>query len=338
MHATFTDDQLLFRDTARYILDNECTPAAVRAAVDGRIDGLWATLAGTGVVGLTAPEANGGLGMGAVDLVLLLAELGRAACPEPVAEHTAVAVPVLAAHGSTALNDEWLARAAEGSAVLTAGAPTDRFVVAAEHADLAVLCVDGAVHAVPAADLTVEPVAGIDPNRSLAAVGWTPSPDTLVTADPSAVDEVLDRGALAAAAQAAGVGRRLLDLTVDYVAERVQFGRPVGVNQAVKHHCSNVAIALEFAEPLVHTAAWALDHGESPDEVTVSAQVSMAKAAASDAVDLACRSALQCHGAIGYTVEHDLQLWLKRGWALSATWGDAGLHRRRLAAALAARV
>ena len=95
------------------------------------------------------------------------------------------------------------------------------------------------------------------------------------------------------------------------------------------------AIALEFARPLVHLAAWSLAAGESPEEGgSVAVDASMAKAAASDAVDRACRSALQCHGAIGYTIEYDLQLWLKRGWVLAASWGDARWHRRRIATRL----
>ncbi|MDP6287579.1 MAG: acyl-CoA dehydrogenase family protein, partial [Acidimicrobiales bacterium] len=160
-----------------------------------------------------------------------------------------------------------------------------------------------------------------------------------VSADPEAVSALWDRGSWAMAAQAVGVAQRLLDLTVAYVSEREQFGRPVGVNQAVKHHCSNMAIAIEFARPMVQTAAWALSTGRMPEGTVPpgatdggpSTAASMAKALASEAVDLACRSALQCHGAIGYTIEYDLQLWLKRGWALSASWGDARRHRRRIA-------
>ena len=229
-----------------------------------------------------------------------------------------------------------MGRAADGSALLIAGAPTDDLVPAAGRADLALLCTGGEVHAVAAGDLSATPQRSVDRARRLARVDWSPTADTLVSDDPSVVDEVLDRGALAAAAQAIGVGRRLLDVTVAYVAEREQFGRPVGVNQAVKHHCSNVAIALEFAAPMVHKAAWAITHGEGPEGGNPSVDVAMAKAMASDAVDLACRSALQCHGAIGYTIEHDLQLWLKRGWALSASWGDAAHHRRRVGAGLLA--
>jgi len=175
----------------------------------------------------------------------------------------------------------------------------------------------------------------VDASRRLARVEWTPSDDTFLSDDPAVLEEWLDRGAWAAAAQAVGVAQRLLDMTVAYVVDREQFGRPVGANQAVKHHCANVAIDLEFARPMVQVAAWSLAAGGSPtDGGSVSMDVSMAKSLASDAVDRACRVALQCHGAIGYTIEYDLQLWLKRGWALAAAWGDSRLHRRRIAAGL----
>tara|TARA_B110000014_G_scaffold48418_1_gene32055 strand:- start:16590 stop:17102 length:513 start_codon:yes stop_codon:yes gene_type:complete len=162
-------------------------------------------------------------------------------------------------------------------------------------------------------------------------VEWSPTPKTLISEEPEAIEDLTNRGALSAAAQAVGVAQKLLEMTVSYVSERKQFGKPVGTNQAVKHHCSDMAIAIEFARPLVQVASWAIDHERSPTEnFTVSGEVSAAKALASEAVELACRSALQCHGAIGYTVEHDLQIWLKRGWILASTWGDALFHRRRL--------
>ena len=128
MDATFSDDQRLFAETLRDILDGTCPPEAVRASWDdpaGWVDGLWDTLAATGVLGLTAPGSCDGLGMDEVDLVLLLEELGRAACPEPVAEHVAVAVPLLRDHGSDKLVGEWLGRAAIGDAVLTVASPVD---------------------------------------------------------------------------------------------------------------------------------------------------------------------------------------------------------------------
>ncbi len=345
MDFNLGEDRQLLASTLREILEDHCTPAAVRASWDdaaGRVKDLWEILAGTGILGLLAPEENGGLELDERDLVLLLEELGRAACPDPVAEHAAIAVPVLRDLAPGALSDRWLAGAASGSFVLTAGSPLDSSVLAGATADLVVLPIDGAVHAVPREALVAVGQVSVDGSRRLATLTATVSAETLVSDSPVAIDVLLDRGAWAAAAQGLGVAQRLLDLTVAYVAEREQFGRPVGVNQAVKHHCSNVAVALEFARPLVQMAAWSLAKGRlpsgtMPSSVTassVSVAVSMAKAAVSDALDLACRSALQCHGAIGYTIEYDLQLWLKRGWALSAAWGDARCHRRRVAGAL----
>jgi hypothetical protein len=122
----------------------------------------------------------------------------------------------------------------------------------------------------------------------------------------------------------------MLDLTVAYVGERRQFGVPVGSQQAVKHHLADAAMQLRFAAPAVYAAAWALDTGAA----TAGRDVSMAKALASDAARQTGRAALQCHGAIGYTVEYDLHLFLKRAEVLARAWGDAAWHRRRVAAAL----
>ena len=116
----------------------------------------------------------------------------------------------------------------------------------------------------------------------------------------------------------------MLDLTVDYVKERQQFGVPVGSFQAVKHHLADARLALEFARPLVYRAAVTLD----------GTHVSMAKVKADAAALLAASVALQCHGAIGYTIEYDLHLYLKRAWALARSWGDAPMHRALLRRAI----
>ena len=105
---------------------------------------------------------------------------------------------------------------------------------------------------------------------------------------------------------------------------------PIGSFQAVKHHLANARLALEIARPLVYRAAWFIAHDDPEREVAVS----LAKASASDAATLAARVALQCHGAIGYTTEYDLHLFMKRAWALAATWGDAAWHRARVERAI----
>lgn len=151
-----------------------------------------------------------------------------------------------------------------------------------------------------------------------------------VTDDPAALDLAFDRGALGTAAVLVGLGQAMLDQTVAYVAERHQFGVPVGSFQAVKHHCANVALALEHTRPVVWRAAWSVAH----DLPTRARDVSAAKAMADEAAERAGRAALQCHGAIGYTVEADLHLFLKRSWALTRAWGDTAFHTDRVADAL----
>jgi alkylation response protein AidB-like acyl-CoA dehydrogenase len=134
----------------------------------------------------------------------------------------------------------------------------------------------------------------------------------------------LDLLALGAAAQLVGLGQRMLDMTVDYVKQREQFGVPVGSFQAVKHHLADALKELAFARPVVYRA------GADPTTL----HISMAKAMASDAASLVARHALQCHGAIGYTVEYDLHRYLKQTWTLARTHGDAAWHRERIATAL----
>jgi len=321
---SFSDDQIMFQEAVRDLLANECPPEVVRAAWEndtGRTDGLWASLAEMGVVGMTAPESAGGLGMDETDLVLLLEEAGRAALPEPLLEHTAVGIPTLAEAGGS-VAEAWLERAAAGEATLGAG-PDDGYAPGAATCDL-VLLIGGQIRAVPVGSASLVEHRSVDGSRRLFEVDG----DAVVLDADAAL--AFDRAAAAAAAQCVGVAQHLLDATVEYAAQRFQFGKPVGSYQAVKHHLANTALKIEFARPAARHAAWCIATGE-PDR---SRDVSLAKALAAEAVDLAARTALQCHGAIGYTFEYDLHLWMKRGWALSAVWGDAAWHRNRIAEAL----
>ncbi|MCQ3810587.1 MAG: acyl-CoA/acyl-ACP dehydrogenase [Acidimicrobiia bacterium] len=324
MDFSFSDDQVMFQEAVRDILVNECPPEVVRAAWEndnGRTDGLWTALAEMGVVGMTAPESAGGLGMNETDLVLLLEEAGRAALPEPLLEHTAVGIPTLAEAGGP-VSDAWLERAASGEVTLCAG-PAGGYAVGAASCDL-ILLIGERVRAVPVDGASLVEHRSVDGSRRLFEVEGDA---VTLDADPALA---FDRSAAAAAAQCVGVAQHLLDATVEYVAQRYQFGKPVGSYQAVKHHLANAALKIEFARPTARHAAWCIATSD-PDR---SRDVSMAKALASEAVDLASRTALQCHGAIGYTFEYDLHLWMKRGWALSAAWGDAAWHRNRIATAL----
>jgi alkylation response protein AidB-like acyl-CoA dehydrogenase len=307
MRFAFTDDQRLFAEGLRDLLAKECTPAHVRAAWDdgaGHDPTLWTHLSEMGVFGMLVPESAGGVGGTEVDLVLLLEELGRAAVPGPVFETAAVVAPAL---GDPAI---------VGTAALD-GSPY------VPHADVAsVVLVPGGVVRTAAATTTA--IDALDRGRRLFTV------DGPVEAFD--YDEALafDRGALGAAAALVGLSERMIDVAADYARQREQYGRPIGVNQAVKHLLADALLKVEFAKPAVYRAAWSVAEGEP----TRARDVSLAKAFASDAAYRSSRSAMQVHGAIGYTWEADLQLWMKKAWALQRAWGDATFHRRRVAEAV----
>lgn len=298
------------RDAVRTFLENECPPKVVRDAwtnETGR-SGLWPRLGEMGVLGVLAPEAQGGFGGDELDLVLLLEETGRAALPEPIVEHAAVALPVLDATR--------LAAAAAGDLTVTV-APPSGLVPYGADADL--VLVDAEL--VEPAALSLQHHESVDGSRRLFATATPPSSMSVAASD---------RAALGVAAQLIGLAERMLTMTVDYAKERRQFGVPIGSFQAVKHHLANVALALEFARPLVYRAAWSIAQADDARSV----HVGMAKARASEAALLAGRVALQVHGAIGYTTEYDLHLFLKRTWALAASWGDAAWQSDRVGRAI----
>lgn len=326
MFFGFDDDQLAFRDAVRDLLDKQCPPEVVRAAWDGDLDaGVWRSLDEMGVMSILVPEAAGGLGLDERSLVLLLEETGRAGLPHPIVDTAAVALPLLAAHDEPA---SAAPSSSSSSLVVTdLGGPN---VSCAADADRFLLRHGEELHLVEKDGVDLDALETVDRARRAARVRWAPSAATLVTDDPAAVELAFDRGALAAAAQLVGLGQRMLDITVGYVTEREQFGQPVGAFQAVKHHLADALKELAFARPAVHRAA----HSVAVGAGTRARDVSMAKAMASDAARYVGRQALQCHGAIGYTVEADLHLYLKRAWALAVAWGDAAWHRARVGEAL----
>jgi alkylation response protein AidB-like acyl-CoA dehydrogenase len=326
------EDPLLFQETVREFLAKECTPEAVRAtweAPAGRSPGLWKKLAEVGVTGLLVPEAQGGMGFDETTLVLLLEEAGRAALPAPLVATAAVAVPLLGEIGG-ARADEWLPRIAAGEAVVAVGHPVSPFVEDAETADLLLVPDNaGALHAVPGADARITPQPANDPARRIASVAFDASAATRVAEGARAqalLDAALDRGALACAASALGVCDRLIAEAVAYTSERKQFGKPVGSFQAVKHMLANVKVKLEYARPVVWRAAWSVARGS----VNRATHVSMAKLAACEAASLGAKTSLQAHGAIGYTWEQDLHLWMRRAWSLDQAWGRSPFHLGRV--------
>jgi alkylation response protein AidB-like acyl-CoA dehydrogenase len=286
-------------------------PGAIRAWAAGDVAPgrkVWEQLANLGVTALAVPEKFDGLDADPVDLVVALERLGRWCVPGPVAESIAVA-PVLLA------NDERCGQLASSELIVTVALPphTPR-AVDAEAAGLVLLA---------GGDGVTEGSVGechrsVDPSRRLY--------DVTATGDAWQADvkRAYEFGALATAAHMVGAAETLLSDTVEYAKQRSQFGRVIGSYQAIKHKLADVHIAIELARPLVYGAALSLEPRD----------VSAAKAAASDAGLLAARSALQTHGAIGFTQEHDLSLWLLRVQALRSAWGTPEAHRRRVLEAL----
>ena len=308
----FTDEQRALRDVARDLFAKQSPPSLIRQRWKGeRDDKLWRAIA---EVGLLDVIGSGGT---EIDLVLVLEEAGRAALPEPLAE-TLVAARLI--QNDKTLSETWLPRIASGDAIATIALITDPFVAYAAEADLVLLIDASGARILTRDDVKATPVRSQDPSRPLYSIEAKRGERLTLTTPAS-------NAAAAIAAVQLGIARRLLELTVDYVKERKQFGKPVGSFQAVKHKLAKVHTAIEDARPAVWYAAYTLANN-LPDTARAA---SVAKVAASRAEALANAEALQCHGGIGFTWEHDLHIWLKRGLALQPAFGTPAEHRAMLA-------
>ncbi|MFI7706324.1 acyl-CoA dehydrogenase family protein [Nonomuraea sp. NPDC049480] len=311
MNFAFTDEQLALAATVRDVLRAHCPPAALRTE---RRPG-WEQLAALGFFGLLLPPESDGLGLGLTDVLPALEETGRACLPGPVVE-TAVAAPYLVA-GTPKL--------ASGAVCVSVLLPGQAYAPDADLADLIVVAGADGLRLVAKESVRLTPRPGMDPLRPIFEVAFDESERLGGAAGPA-----LLRVTVATAAQLIGVARELLAVSVAYARVRTQFGAPIGSFQAVKHQLADVAVAVDFAAPLVYRAALAVDRAAA----TVERDVSAAKAAAGEAATLAARVALQAHGAIGYTEELDLRFWLARAWSLSAAYGTTAVHRERLRTAV----
>jgi alkylation response protein AidB-like acyl-CoA dehydrogenase len=341
MDFAFNEEQKQFADAIRRFLMTEMTPELTRelwATDTGRSDALWQQLAGQGLTALLVPAEQGGLGLSEVEWGLLAQECGYFALPEPLLDTALVAAGLLRS-GLTAAPDAGardrcatlLDRIATGGARVAVAHPQEALVADAHVAD-AILCEHGgAVHLLLAAQASLTPRTSLDPSRRLFELAWTPAPATELIPAHAAIglwDDARDRGALGVAAQLLGLTQRMLDLAIDYSAQRKQFGKAIGAYQAVKHLLADVAIQLEFAKPVLYRAAAAL----AQRQPQAGLHVSHARVAAAHCAWMAARQAIQVHGAMGYTWEVDLQIFMKRAWALAGSWGDRAFHKARVGA------
>lgn len=322
-------DAAALRDAVAAVLAKEVTGPVVRAGwpggARGEVTAAWRKLADVGVLGTLVPEDADGLGLDLNSALPVLERFGHSGLPMPVVETIAVAAPLLA--GSC---PDQLGGVLSGTAVIAAALGDSDLVPFGAHADLLVLRHGGELRLYRRDELELQPVAAVDGSRALARLAGAAAGGTVLTDDPAEVALAWQRGVIGTAAVLVGLAERMLAMTVEYVQQRTQYGVAVGSFQAIKHALASALVAVEFARPAVLAAGWALAAGE-PD---ASGQVGAAKVLASDAARQLARTSIQCHGAMGYTTEHDLQLFAKRAWALAADWGSPGWHRARLASEL----
>jgi alkylation response protein AidB-like acyl-CoA dehydrogenase len=330
MDFDFSDDQLALRDGARELLDDLAPPERVRAhtATDDPFDAaLWSAMVEQGWLGIELPESDGGVGLGSIEAALLCEEVGRHAAPAPFVS-TVLAIDALAQAGERA----WVERLLNGDAIACVAWEPAHPVPYAPSADIAVVLGDDGVYA---QELAARPrrEPAMDLTREL---GWLPfdAASARRIGDAAGRDRLLDRGATFTSADLLGSSAHALDLAVQYAKDRVQFGRPIGSFQAVKHRCADMLVDVEGMRSTVYWAAWCL----AADDPERGVAASTAKTWCADASRRVMASALQVHGGVGFTWEHDLHFFMKRSQLDQLTFGDASYHRARLTALLRPRV
>jgi len=318
MHFDLTEDQKEIKRIARDLLAARSPMEAVRKAAEGGgyDAALWRELGELGWPGIAVAEAHGGQELGAVELAVLLEELGYACAATPFLPTATVAAAIQAA-GSDEQRERWLPGLASGEQ--TAGLGTASLAADAEGAAV-VLRLDGDGRGASLVDSAeVQPLATIDPTRAYGTVSGG-------NAEPLG-DAAAAIAVAAIAAEVVGVAQRALDMTLDYVKERKQFGTPVGAFQAVSHRCAQMLFHVESARSAAYFAAWAV--GADPDRLPEAA--ALAGAAAADGGREVAASAIQAHGGIGFTWEADVHWLYKRAQLDAALLGGAKRHRAALA-------
>ena len=341
MDFSFNEDQIALRDSVSRLLMTEAAPEFLREIWEtdgGRSPQLRAKIAEQGLTALSVPAEHGGLGLGDVDWSLMTQELGYYAIPDSLADTAYVAAGALVRLGADhPVSREWLPRVADGSARIALAHPVNPWIADLQGASLMLSAGPDAhsprLHVVDPGSVSSDRLTSIDASRRIAKrePAHEQGRPILEGAEARALwDEVLDRAALSTAGQLVGLAQRMVDLSVDYVSQRKQFGKPIGSFQAVKHHLADVVTRIEFARPVLYRAALALERQEAHRSLLAS----HAKLACAEAAWLASRKGIQVHGAMGYTWEVDLQMFMKRAWTLSAAWGDPVFHKARLASGL----
>jgi alkylation response protein AidB-like acyl-CoA dehydrogenase len=353
MQFGLTESQEFLKNSARQFFAGECPSSEMRrlSETDAAYDAtLWSKLAEQGYTGIIYPEAYGGVGLGKVELMLLMEEAGRALLPGPFFSTAVLAGSFLDAVGTPGHKKQYLEPICKGEvrstvAILEAAAswnPGDiqlsasngkftgqkLFVSDAAVADFIVVVARNGVFVVDskAHGLKISPMSGMDLTRKLYAVEFNNTPAAEL--GPKAnLSRAFDIATAALAAEMVGGMQRTLDITVEYAKTRKQFGKPIGIFQAVQHQCADMYLETESSRSAVYYAGWALEEN-SPDAAVA---VSIAKMYCSDAARTVGNRGIQIHGGMGFTWENDLHLYYRRAKASETAFGDATFHRERIA-------
>ena len=374
MDLALSEIQQMLKSSAREVLAQECPFEVVRAMEGddrGYTPELWRSMAELGWLGLVAPEKYGGSEGSFLDLGMLLEEMGRALTPGPFFSTVVLGALTLMDAGSEEMQSMLLPGIASGETIMTMavteedGFSPEGIRLEAKHRS-GTWTLNGRKMFVPDAQVADYAIVAARSYESLDArngitllliplstEGITVTPHTTMALEKQAqvefnevrvptdavvgpvdngwptLERALQRAATAKGMEMVGGAEAVLEMTLEYLKDRVQFGRPVGTFQALQHHCANMAIDVEGSRYAVYQAAYRISEG-----LPAAREVSVAKAWVSDAYMRVCATAVQCHGAVGFTAEHNLQLFTRRARVQEQLYGDGGFHRRLLAAGI----
>src|SRR6202451_1758662 len=353
MECGLSESQEILKDSARKFFAGECPMEEVRRLMEtetGYDEKLWAKLAEQGYTGIIFPEEFGGVGLGKVELILLMEEAGRALVPGPFFSTVPLAGAVIDAVASTEHRKKYLEPICEGKArstlaILEAGANWNLdalkisatgskingeklFVTDAAVANFILVVAQDGVYAVDpqTPGISIAPMAGMDLTRKIYAVKFKDTPAEKIGSTAN-LSKAFDIATAALAGEMVGGMQRTLDIIVEYAKMRKQFGKPIGMFQAVQHHCADMYLETESSRAAAYYAAWTLEEN-TPEASTA---VSIAKAYASDAARTVGNRGIQVHGGMGFTWENDVHLFYRRAKASETAFGDATFHRERIA-------
>lgn len=366
MNFTFSEEQEELRRSIRRFLEEKSPMTEVRRLMEtseGYDPAVWNQMANQlGLQGIAIPEEYGGSGFSYVELLIIFEELGRALACVPYFSTVGMATPVLLSSDDEDAKKEYLPRIASGEAIATLALTEDSgrwdeagvtlsaskdgqdyklnghkcFVIDGNTADIFLvvgrtdkgISLFGVEKNAPG--MTITQLATMDMTRKQARIEFDSTPARLIGAEGQAwsvVSKALDLAAVALAAEQVGGAQVCLDSSVEYAKTRIQFGRPIGSFQAIKHKCADMLLQVESARSAAYYAAWSA--AEDSDELPIVA--SLAKAYCSEAYFFCAAENIQIHGGIGFTWEHDAHLYFKRAKSSELMLGDPAYHRELLA-------